>query len=112
MARFGLPPVDIHSPLHHLGVMDPLCGMTRAVVALAMGDVRTALLYNPASLLLAVGAGFICTRSVIGLTRGRWLAATVTWRRTSIVVIVVLTLALWANQQLHADLLMQFGYSK
>jgi len=26
MAVFGLPPVDLHGLLHHVGIMDPLCG--------------------------------------------------------------------------------------
>jgi hypothetical protein len=26
MAIFGLPPVDLHGPLHYAGIMDPLCG--------------------------------------------------------------------------------------
>ena len=25
MAVFGLPPVDLHGPLHRVGIMDPLC---------------------------------------------------------------------------------------
>jgi len=32
LAVVGLPPVDLHGPLHRLGIMDPLCGMTRGVV--------------------------------------------------------------------------------
>jgi hypothetical protein len=36
LAAFGLPPIDLHSPLHYAGVMDPLCGMTRAVRMLAL----------------------------------------------------------------------------
>lgn len=22
----GVPPIDVHGPLHYLGIMDPLCG--------------------------------------------------------------------------------------
>lgn len=29
LAVVGLPPVDIHGPLHYLGIMGPTCGMTR-----------------------------------------------------------------------------------
>jgi hypothetical protein len=32
LAVFGLPPVDIHGPTHYVGIMDPLCGMTRAAL--------------------------------------------------------------------------------
>jgi hypothetical protein len=28
MAMFGLPPIDLHVPLHYLGVMDPLLTAT------------------------------------------------------------------------------------
>jgi hypothetical protein len=112
MAKFGLPPVDIHSPLHFLGVMDPLCGMTRAVTALAMGDLTTALRYNPGSILLAVVAGFLYLRMGVGLVRGRWLTVTMERRRMAIVILALVTLALWVNQQLHADLLIQFGITR
>jgi len=37
LAAVGLPPVDLHGPLHYLGVMDPLCGMTRGTVAVLRG---------------------------------------------------------------------------
>jgi hypothetical protein len=109
MARFGLPPVDIHLPLHYLGVMDPLCGMTRAVTATARGDITTALVYNPGILLLGLGAGCLYLRVAIGLVSGQWLAVTLERRRTMIMIAVLMTLALWVNQQMHADLLMQFG---
>lgn len=64
---FGLPQVDLHSPLHYLGLMDPLCGMTRAVRALVLGDIGSALEYNPASLALALGAVLVMTRTTFGL---------------------------------------------
>ena len=37
MAIAGLPPVDLHGPLHRFGIMDPLCGMTRGVRAALRG---------------------------------------------------------------------------
>lgn len=39
---FGLPPIDLHSPLHRAGIMDPLCGGTRAALAAAHGDIDLA----------------------------------------------------------------------
>jgi len=30
LALWGLPPVDLHGPIHRLGIMDLLCGGTRA----------------------------------------------------------------------------------
>ncbi|MFP3988669.1 DUF2752 domain-containing protein [Streptomyces sp. E11-3] len=56
MAVFGLPPVDLHGPLHYLGVMGPLCGGTRGVHAALLGDFGTAWRYNPLSVVLVVGA--------------------------------------------------------
>jgi Protein of unknown function (DUF2752) len=49
LAVVGLPPVDLHGPLHHLGIMDPLCGMTRGTVAMLHGQLGRAVAYNPAS---------------------------------------------------------------
>jgi hypothetical protein len=56
LAVVGLPPVDLHRPLHHLGIMDPLCGMTRGTVALLRGQLGQAVAYNPASPLLGMTA--------------------------------------------------------
>jgi hypothetical protein len=56
LAMVGLPPVDLHGPLHRLGIMDPLCGMTRGTVALLHAQLGQAVAYNPASPLLVAGA--------------------------------------------------------
>jgi hypothetical protein len=32
LAVTGLPAIDLHGPQHHLGIMDPVCGMTRGVI--------------------------------------------------------------------------------
>src|SRR6266851_1560891 len=48
-AIFGLPPVDIHGPLHYAGIMDPLCGVTRGVRLALLGRVAQAWRYNPLS---------------------------------------------------------------
>lgn len=32
LAVSGPPRIDLHGPLHHLGIMDPMCGMTRGVI--------------------------------------------------------------------------------
>jgi hypothetical protein len=109
LATFGLPPVDIHSPLHYTGIMDPLCGMTRATRALAMGDLGTALRYNPASPLLPLGAALVLVRAAIGWRTGRWLSVAIRWRFTSIVIGLLLLGLLWWNQQANAELLMRFG---
>ncbi len=43
LAAFGLPHTDFHGPLHHFGVMDPLCGGTRSVYLTLHGRLREAL---------------------------------------------------------------------
>lgn len=104
MGRLGVPPLDLHSPLHHVGVMDPLCGMTRATAALGRADLATAWRYNPGVFLLAAAA-------VAGLARVAAAAVTGTWwwarARGWPVWVAVLAgaVALEVNQQLHAELL-------
>ena len=107
MAVFGLPPVDLHAPWHYIGVMCPLCGMTRAVRLLALGQVGQAVTYNPASPLLAVFGVGVLVRAGIGWTRGRWLRLEVHRSETLVAVLVVLVGLLWAHQQAHAALLMR-----
>lgn len=109
LAIFGLPPIDLHSPLHFKGIMDPLCGMTRAVRALALGDVATAIEYNPASLGLGITGAIVVVRSLVGWRTGRWFGVLVGWRRTILIVALILLGLLWWRQQANAELLMQFG---
>jgi len=106
MAIFGLPPVDLHGPWHYLGVMDPLCGMTRAVRLLALGQVRRAVEYNPASPLLAALGAVVLVRAGIGCARGRWLRVQVHLSPVTLTVSALLVGLLWAHQQTHAALLM------
>jgi hypothetical protein len=105
LAVVGLPPVDLHGPLHHLGIMDPLCGLTRGTVAVLHGQLGQAVAYNPASPLLTAGAVLTLGRWLVGRLTGRWLDATL--RRTPLTVglVTALVLALWVNQQAHAALL-------
>jgi len=107
MALFGLPPADIHGPFHYVGIMDPLCGMTRAFRLLARGQLGRAVTYNPASPLLAVVLVGVVIRAAIGKTSGRWLDVTVVRSRGMYLVIGLGIAALWINQQIHAGLLMQ-----
>jgi hypothetical protein len=105
MALFGLPPVDLHGPLHYLGIMGPLCGMTRATRHFARFEVTAALEYNPAVLVLAFGGVLALGRSVYGWRTGRWLSIQIERRRTVIVVAVVLLVALSVRQQANVELL-------
>jgi hypothetical protein len=110
MAIFGLPPVDLHSPLHKIGIMDPFCGGTRAARYTAQGNLAEAWRYNPLSILVVYGAGLAVFRAVVGLLGRRWVTFTVCWtpgrRRWAIAILIVLVALLEIRQQLRADLLM------
>jgi hypothetical protein len=106
LAVFGLPPTDLHGPLHYLGVMDPLCGGTRSVYLSLHGRLVDAVRYNPAGPVLVVAAVAMLIRAAVGWSTGRWLGVHV--RRQILVPMAVLLLAaLEVNQQLHAALLTQ-----
>ena len=105
LALVGVPPLDLHGPLHYLGIMDPLCGMTRATVALLRGRLGQAWAYNPASPLLVTGAALSLGRWLVGRLTGRWLDTTARPTRIPWAVTIVVVLGLWSNQQAHAALL-------
>jgi hypothetical protein len=105
LAVVGLPPVDLHGPLHHLGIMDPLCGMTRGTVAMLHGQLGRAVADNPASPELVAGAVLALGRWLVGRLTGRWLDATLRRTPLTLGIAAALVLALWANQQAHAALL-------
>lgn len=106
LALFGLPPLHLHGPLHHAGIMDPLCGLTRGLRFAMQGEVSKAWSFNPASLLLVAGAVAVLVRSGVGALTGRWVNVDIrsAWKPVAVVVAAGL-LALWLNQQLHAELL-------
>jgi hypothetical protein len=105
LAVVGPPPVDLHGPLHHLGIMDPLCGMTRGTVAMLHGQLGRAVAYNPASPPLIAGAVLTLGRWLVGRLTGRWLDATLRPTPLTLGIAAALVLALWINQQAHATLL-------
>jgi hypothetical protein len=76
LALYGLPPVDLHGPLHYLGVMAPLCGMTRGSRLAASADLGGALRYNPVAPLVPVGGVLLITRHAYGRRTGRWAGTT------------------------------------
>jgi hypothetical protein len=104
MAVFGLPPVDLHGLLHHVGIMDPLCGGTRATAYTARGEWALAWRYNPLGFLAVVAAAAAVLRAVVGLLARRWVTVTVAWTprrvRTVAVTATVLLVALTVRQQM------------
>lgn len=105
LAIFGMPPVNLHGPLHFARIMDPMCGMTRAVASLVRGDLARAIWYNPASPVVLLGGVAALARGVYGRRAGRWL--NVSWRSPArITMVVILVTALEVNQQMHADRLL------
>jgi hypothetical protein len=106
LAVLGVPHLDIHGPLHYLGVMDPFCGGTRSVYLTLHGHLREAVRYNPAGPIVVVVAIALVLRAAIGWSSRRWVDLRVP-RRLLIPVAAVTLVALEFNQQLHAALLMQ-----
>jgi hypothetical protein len=109
MALVGLPPIDLHGPLHHVGIMDPLCGGTRAARLTAQGRLAQAWAYNPLGILAVLGAVAVVLRTAVGAVTGRWLnlhgKPTRQQARILLVLLVIGTVALEIRQQLRADLL-------
>ena len=106
LAVLGVPHLDIHGPLHYLGVMDPFCGGTRSVYLTLHGHLREAVRYNPAGPIVVVVAIALVLRAAIGWSSRRWVELRVP-SRLLIPMAVVTLVALELNQQLHAALLMQ-----
>lgn len=110
LALWGLPPVDLHGPLHRVGIMDFLCGGTRAAYFTVTGDWDAAWYYNPIGPLAVVGAALAVLRALAGLATGRWLNLRVAWTRRRVTVAstacAVLVIALTVRQQLMVDVLL------
>ncbi|MDQ3985910.1 MAG: DUF2752 domain-containing protein [Actinomycetota bacterium] len=106
LAFVGLPTFSVHSPLHYAGIMDPLCGMTRAVRLLALGRFDDAWAFNPASFALLIVVGALLVRALVGGVTHMWAHLEVKAKPHLAVALIVLTAALWVNQQSHASLLM------
>jgi len=109
MALFGLPPIDLHGPLHRWGVMDPLCGGTRAARLTAQGHLGAAWTYNPLGIIATLAALAAVLRVAIGATTRRWLNIHLIWsprmRLIALVVVTVLAVALEIRQQGRSELL-------
>lgn len=110
MAFVGLPPIDLHGPLHYLGVMDPLCGGTRAARYTMLGQWRAAWRYNPLGLAAVLVAALVVLRAGVGLATRRWwtpaLSLPAYVRRLLTAALLVGLVALEVRQQLLAPLLL------
>lgn len=111
MAAFGLPPIDLHGPLHRMGIMDPLCGGTRAARLTAQGNLAQAWRYNPLGILATMAGALAGIRVLFGLVIRRWVNIRVSWTsrgtRIALGVCIVLLAALEVRQQGRADLLLR-----
>lgn len=105
LGALGMPPVELHLPTHDLGIMGPLCGMTRSVARAATGDPMAAWRYNPGGLALVAGAWASVARSAVGGLTGRWVNMDLVVTRGGWWTIAVAMVVLGLNQQLHAELL-------
>lgn len=105
----GVPAIDLHGPLHYLGIMDPLCGGTRAAFLLLSGNLEEAARYNPIVFPLAAVVVALLARTGIGVLGGRWLEIRLprAWRHAVVAILVLAVAVLSARQQMRADLLMQ-----
>lgn len=111
MAVFGLPPVDLHGPVHRMGIMDPFCGGTRAARLTAQGHLAAAWRYNPLGIVATVAALLAALRLGIGFTTKRWLDVVIVWtprlRAVAIGITVALLVLLEIRQQGRSDLLLR-----
>jgi hypothetical protein len=106
LAIVGLPSLDLHGPLHYLGVMDPLCGGTRSVYLTMHGRLLDAVRYNPAGPPLLAAAIAVLIRAAVGWSTRTWVDVQVR-RRIFIPFAAISLVALEVNQQFHAALLTQ-----
>ncbi len=102
----GVPRLDMHGPLHFLGVMDPLCGATRATYFMAHAEWALAWAYNPGVFVLAFVSVFGVVRWIVGLASGWWATKRVP-RRLAWSLVIAGLIALEINQQAHAALLVR-----
>lgn len=106
LAVLGLPPIDIHGPLHYLGIMGPTCGITRGVMWTVRGDLARAWQFNPASLLVVLTLIGLTIRAAFGRTTGRWLNLHVRWHPWLWLIPALLAVLLAVRQQNNIDLLL------
>ena len=95
LAVIGLPSIDLHGPLHRMGIMDPFCGGTRSARLTILGQWGLAWTYNPMGLLTVLGAAALVVRSVVGALTHRWInvswcpSARLRWLLISVGIVVL-----------------------
>lgn len=98
LAVIGLPSIDLHGPLHRMGIMDPFCGGTRSARLTVLGHWGLAWTYNPLGLVTVIGATALVVRSAVGVLTHRWLnvswhpSARLRWLLISAAVVVLVLL--------------------
>jgi len=105
LAVVGLPPIDIHGPLHYLGIMGPTCGMTRGVMWTTRGDLARAWQFNPASLLVLPTMMGLVVRAIYGRVVHHWLNLNIRWRPWLWIIPAAILLLLSIRQQLNVEFL-------
>lgn len=106
LAIFGVPSIHFPpAPSWEYGIVVPTHGLLRASTALARGQFGLAWAFNPASYLVALVAFGTVLRWLVALTTRRWINVSVRFTAIVWIVIAGLTVVLWINQQLHADLI-------
>jgi hypothetical protein len=105
LAVAGLRRIDLHGPLHWLGIMDPLCGGTRAVYLTMHGHPADAVHYNPAAPFVPVATLVLLVRAVVGRLYGCWITPAMPHRAVLACSAAIAMIALEIHQQLNAELL-------
>ena len=103
-AIVGLPHVPLMWPIHHLGLVDPTCGLTCGVVAIDRGDTARAWAFNPASFLVVAATAALLVRLTFGHLTGRCSAFGFGPVGVSGVSVALAFVVLCVNQQRHAGL--------
>jgi hypothetical protein len=105
-AWFGTVPDGLPMPTFAFGMVTPTCGLTRGTAALLGGRFGTAWRFNPASFLVVGAAVAIVLRAAVGILARRWPTVSVAIGPWGWALVGALVVALWVNQQAHADFVM------
>lgn len=110
LALTGGMPFALPMPTHAIGLVDPTCGLTRASIAMARGDLVSAWRFNPAAFLLAAMSVAVIARSLWGLSRHRWATVKVAMTPARVAGAVIVFMGWWAYQQSNAEFIMHTRY--